>query len=156
MAFLVVPMLGEFAVRRFNARYAPEVRAKGTIALCFADPDRFPARRMAESVAEVDTRASMPWAEGAVLRSLRGLATTQLLKGRRGWSTMRRITAPTLVVWGDTDRLVAPDLAAHVAAAVPDSRLLMMSDIGHTPMMEAPLPTAAAILALVEDHGETS
>jgi pimeloyl-ACP methyl ester carboxylesterase len=64
---------------------------------------------------------------------------------------MRRIKAPTLVVWGDTDRLVAPDLAPYVAGAIPDSRLLFLRDIGHTAMMEDPRTTARAILALLED-----
>ncbi len=66
---------------------------------------------------------------------------------------MRRITAPTLVLWGDTDRLVAPDLAPYVAAAIPDSRLLVLDDIGHTAMMEDPVATARAMIALLDDAG---
>lgn len=151
MALLAVPVLGEFAVRRFNARYAPEVRAKGTIALCFFDSKRYPAERMRESVEEIRARAALPWGESALLRSMRGLATSQLLRGRSGWTTMRSIEAPTLVVWGDHDRLVAPDLAPYVAAAIPDSRLLVLRDIGHTAMMEDPTTTARALLALLDD-----
>jgi pimeloyl-ACP methyl ester carboxylesterase len=55
------------------------------------------------------------------------------------------------VLWGDTDRLVAPDLAPYVAAAIPDSRLLVLEHVGHTAMMEVPEITARAVLALVED-----
>lgn len=150
-AIVVVPVLGEFLTKQFNARYAPEIRAKGTIALCFADRKRFPQRRLDELVDELRERASASWAEAAVLRSLRGLATSQLLRGRNGWRTMRRIDAPSLVVWGDTDRLVAPDLAPYVAAAIPDSRLLVLDDIGHTAMMEAPETTARALLGLLAD-----
>ncbi|SHF82720.1 Pimeloyl-ACP methyl ester carboxylesterase [Jatrophihabitans endophyticus] len=150
-ALVFVPVLGELVTRLFNSRYAPEVRAKGTIALCFADRSRFPAARMRELVDEVTERGTSPWAEAAVLRSMRSLAKSQLLGGRAGWRTMRRVAAPTLVVWGDRDRLVAPDLAPYVAAAVPNSRLLEMDDIGHTPMMEAPGPTARAVLAFLDD-----
>jgi pimeloyl-ACP methyl ester carboxylesterase len=64
---------------------------------------------------------------------------------------MRRITAPTLVVWGDTDRLVPPDLAPFVADAIPNGRLRLLPDIGHTAQMEDPRTTARAILALIED-----
>ena len=151
VAALVVPVLGEWATKRFNARYAPEVRAAGTIKLCFADPSRYPEERMRESVDELRNRLSMPWADTAVLRSMRALARSQFLRGRAGWATMRKITAPTLVLWGDSDRLVAPDLAPYVAAAIPDSRLLVMERVGHTAMMEDPEGSARAMLGLVED-----
>lgn len=151
MALLAVPVLGEYAVRKLNARYAPEVRAKATIKLVFADPSRYPDDRLREDVAEIRARESLPWAESAVLRSMRGVARSQLLRGRSGWATMRRISAPTLVIWGDTDRLVAPDLAPYVAAAIPDSRLLVMEHIGHTAMMEDPVGSARLLVGLLED-----
>jgi pimeloyl-ACP methyl ester carboxylesterase len=46
---------------------------------------------------------------------------------------------------------VAPDLAPYVAAAIPNARLLVLNDIGHTAMMEDPITSARAMLALVED-----
>jgi pimeloyl-ACP methyl ester carboxylesterase len=151
MALLALPVLGEFALRQMNTKYAPEVRAAGTIDLCFAEPKRYPKERMREAVAEARDRLSMPWGNTAFLRSMRGLASSQLLRGRSGWAIMRTIKAPTLVLWGDTDRLVAPDLAPYVAAAVPDSRLLVLEHVGHTAMMEQPQTSARALLALTED-----
>ncbi|MBE7189150.1 MAG: alpha/beta fold hydrolase [Jatrophihabitans endophyticus] len=151
VALLVVPVLGEWAVRRFNTRVAVEARAMGTIKLCFADRHRYPQARFDEAVAEARYRADLPWGESSVLRSMRALVRSQFLRGRAAWSAMRAITAPTLVLWGDTDRLVAPDLAPFVAAAVPDSRLLVLEDIGHTAMMEDPETSARALLALIED-----
>lgn len=151
MALLAVPFLGEFALRKMNTRFAPEVRVKGTIALCFADPSRYPAERLREAIGEAQDRLSVPWADAAFLRSMRGLATSQVLRGRSGWATMRKITASTLVVWGATDRLVAADLAPYVAAAIPDSRLLVLDHIGHTAMMEDPVTTARALLGLLDD-----
>ncbi|GAB2487701.1 alpha/beta hydrolase [Jatrophihabitans fulvus] len=150
-AFIIVPVLGEWLTRQFTKRYAAEVRAKGTIALCFADRSRFPQQRLDELVAEMREREKMSWADAAVLRSTRGLARSQLLRGRSGWRLMRDVKAPTLVVWGDTDRLVAPDLAAYVAAAIPDSRLLELEHIGHTAMMEDPVITARATVGLLDD-----
>lgn len=152
MALLAVPYVGELALRRISSTAAPEVRVKGTIALCFSDPSRYPQERMREAVAETDARQTMPWADSAFLRSMRGLARTQLLRGRAGWATMRKITAPTLVLWGEADRLVAPDLAPYVAAAIPDSRLLVLEHIGHTAMMEDPIGSARAMLGLLEDE----
>jgi pimeloyl-ACP methyl ester carboxylesterase len=154
MALLAVPVLGEYLMQQFSKRYAPEARVKGTIALCFADRSRFSQQRMDEAVAEARERLDKPWASSAFLRSMRSLATSQILRGRSGWATLRRITAPTLVLWGDTDRLVAPDLAPYVAAAIPDSRLLVFDDIGHTAMMEDPVSTARAMIALLDDAAD--
>lgn len=150
-ALVVVPGLGEGVLRLYNKRYTPAQRVKGTIKLCFADPKRYPRERLSEAVAEHTARMSYPWAESAVARSTRGLAAAQFLRARVGWATLRAIKAPTLVIWGDTDQLVAPDLAPYVAAAIPDSRLLVMPDVGHTAMMEMPEETARAVLALAED-----
>ena len=150
-AAVVVPGLGELALRHYNRRYSVEARVRATIALCFADPARYPAQRLRESVVEQTARLAMPWAETALARSTRGLAAAQFLRARVGWATLRRITAPTLVVWGDTDRLVAPDLAPYVAAAIPNSRLLVLEHVGHTAMMEVPEVSARAITALTAD-----
>jgi pimeloyl-ACP methyl ester carboxylesterase len=119
--------------------------------VCFADPSRYPPERLAESIEEETRRAALPWGVTAVARSTRGLVAAQFLKARVGWATLRAIKVPTLVVWGDTDRLVAPDLAPYDAAAIPDSRLLVLTDVGHTAMMEVPEQTARAVLALAED-----
>jgi pimeloyl-ACP methyl ester carboxylesterase len=151
-ALLVVPVVGELALRRFNTRTAVERRAASTIALCFADPGRYPARRLAELVDELQARAEYPWADTAMLKSMRGLVTAQFLRGRMGWATLRRVAAPTLVLWGDRDRLVAPDLAPYVAAAIPRSRYAVLAGVGHTAMMEVPEWSARAMLALVEDE----
>lgn len=150
-ALIVVPGLGEGILRLYNKRYTPAQRVKGTIKVCFADPRRYPPERLNEAIDEYTARMSLPWADTAVARSTRGLAAAQFLRARVGWATLRSIEVPSLVVWGDTDRLVAPDLAPYVAAAIPDSRLLVMTGVGHTAMMELPEDTARAILALVED-----
>ncbi len=149
LAGVVFPVVGPAMLRRLR-KVSPEARARMTIKLCFADADRYPQRRMAEAVAETAYRLRFPWSDRAMIRSTRGIMAAQL-QGRAGWAAMRRIKAPTLVVWGDTDRLVAPDLAPYVAGAIPDSRLLFLRDIGHTAMMEDPRTTARAILGLLED-----
>jgi pimeloyl-ACP methyl ester carboxylesterase len=151
MALMIVPFVGELLMKQFTKRYAPEARVAGTIRLCFADRKRYPKARMAEAVEEARSRLEYPWAESAVLRSMRGLVRSQFFRGRSGWASMRRITAPSLVIWGDKDKLVAPDLAAYVAAAIPDSRLAVLEDIGHTAMMEDPVATARMMLALLDE-----
>jgi pimeloyl-ACP methyl ester carboxylesterase len=151
MALMVLPGIGDAAMRRIAATATPEQRVRATIALCFADKTRFDPRRLAEAVREAEARMANAWTNDAFLRSLRGLARSQLAQGKQGWADLTKIAAPTLVIWGDTDRLVAPDLAPYVAGAVADSRLLELERIGHTAMMEDPVTTARAVVALLED-----
>ena len=150
MAALVVPGLGGLAMRR-AARVEVARRVATTLEMCFADPTRYPAHRLAQAVSEATERLTKPWADEAFLRSTRGLARVQLLHSRAMWAAMRAITAPTLVLWGDKDRLVAPDLAGVVADAIPDARKLVLTGIGHTAMMEDPETSARAFFALVEE-----
>jgi pimeloyl-ACP methyl ester carboxylesterase len=150
MGLLVVPIVGMMALRKLG-QSPVEARVKGTIALCFAEPSRLSERRYQEMVDEAAARADQPWVDQAMLRSTRGLVRSQLLKNRAGWAAMRKITAPTLVLWGDEDKLVAPDLAPFVAAEIPNARLLVLEHVGHVAMMEDPQTSARAELALLDD-----
>ena len=49
-----------------------------------------------------------------------------------------RITAPTTVVVGELDVPCFHDMAAVLAADIPDARLVMVPDAGHMVNMEAP------------------
>jgi pimeloyl-ACP methyl ester carboxylesterase len=153
LAAVVLPGIGPLALRRMRT-ISPAARAKMTIKLCFADDSRFPERRMAEAVRETAYRRRFSWSDRAMIRSTRAIVWSQVIRGRAGWQAMRGIRVPTLVIWGDTDRLVAPDLAPYVAGAIPDARLLFLSDIGHTAQMEDPRTTARAVLGLLEDTGD--
>jgi pimeloyl-ACP methyl ester carboxylesterase len=156
MALMAVPGLAVPAVRHGATRITPEQIVRGTIALCFADPRRYPPQRLAESMAEARERAGLPWAAEALVRAGRGLAWLGLRAAPHFWAQLSRIEAPTLVLWGDTDRLVSPDLAPAVAAAIPDSRLLVLEHVGHVAMMEDPVTTARAMLGFLDEAGRTA
>jgi pimeloyl-ACP methyl ester carboxylesterase len=88
---------------------------------------------------------------------MRGLITSYLRVGRaNAWRLARSLRVPTLVVWGDRDRLVDPRLAPRLAAAVPGARLLVLETVGHVAMLEAPEETARAVLGLLEDLDDAS
>jgi pimeloyl-ACP methyl ester carboxylesterase len=150
MGLLVFPIVGMMALRKIG-KSPVEARVKGTIALCFADPSRLSEQRYREMVDEAGARADKPWVDHAMLRSTRGLVRSQFLKNRAGWAAMRTISAPTLVLWGDEDKLVAADLAPFVAAEIPNARLLVLEHVGHVAMIEDPQTSARAELALLDD-----
>ncbi len=55
------------------------------------------------------------------------------------------ITTPTLVVWGEADRMVTPAYGQEFAAAIPGATFRVLPDAGHLPQIEAP----EALLALL-------
>nr|MBA3905984.1 alpha/beta hydrolase [Pseudonocardiales bacterium] len=54
---------------------------------------------------------------------------------------------PTLVIWGDRDRLVAPRLAMRTAEVV-GGKLLMLGGVGHVAQIEAPEAVAAGVAGM--------
>ncbi|UVO28361.1 alpha/beta fold hydrolase [Bradyrhizobium arachidis] len=57
-----------------------------------------------------------------------------------GYDLERRlpgIAAPTLLVWGDSDRLVPPSALQTFKRLIPGARAILMEQIGHVPQMEA-------------------
>ena len=55
------------------------------------------------------------------------------------------ITAPTLILFGDRDRVINPSAAKTFNERIKGSEIVMLPGIGHLPMEEAPDATAAAI-----------
>ncbi|HTC69437.1 MAG TPA: alpha/beta fold hydrolase, partial [Acidothermaceae bacterium] len=45
---------------------------------------------------------------------------------------------PTLVLWGDSDRIVDPEYGRAYAAAIPNARFKLLADTGHAPQLETP------------------
>jgi pimeloyl-ACP methyl ester carboxylesterase len=150
LLLLLLPGIPSLAERRL-AVVPPEQQVRGMVEMCFGDPKRVPRERIEEAVDEMRERSRQPWAHRALTHSMRALITSYLRLGpANAWRMARSLPMPTLVVWGDRDRLVDPALAPRLAAAIPDSRLLVLESVGHVAMLEAPEPTARAVLGLVE------
>ena len=60
------------------------------------------------------------------------------------------ITAPTLVMWGEEDRLVHPSTARTWAEGIDGARTVRYPGIGHMPMLEAPGRSAADYRAFLD------
>jgi pimeloyl-ACP methyl ester carboxylesterase len=151
MLLLLLPGVPSLAERRLGG-VTPEQSVRSMITMCFGRPAQVPRERIEQAVQEMKERAEQPWADRALTRSMRGLMTSYLRVGAaNAWRAARSLRPPTLVVWGAEDRLVDPALAPRLAAAVPDARLLVLPEVGHVAMLEAPVPTARAVLALLEE-----
>jgi pimeloyl-ACP methyl ester carboxylesterase len=58
---------------------------------------------------------------------------------------------PTLVLWGDSDRIADPDYGRAYAAAIPNARFKLLADTGHAPQLETP---DQVLHAIAEGDGE--
>jgi pimeloyl-ACP methyl ester carboxylesterase len=61
----------------------------------------------------------------------------------------RRIRVPTLIVWGEKDRLIPVFDAPRVQALIAGSRLVRIPDAGHLPQREQPEAFARAVAEFV-------
>ncbi|MCX2934321.1 alpha/beta hydrolase [Mycobacterium sp. CVI_P3] len=64
------------------------------------------------------------------------------------------ITSPTLVLWGEKDRVVPATHAQLIADTIPDARVEVLADAGHDPFSDDPSGLAAAIKRFLttEEH----
>ncbi|WP_245480554.1 alpha/beta hydrolase [Neorhizobium sp. NCHU2750] len=108
---IVVPPLGLLAINRatravFSPNQPPAGYVQKTKALQAIRPDAF--RHNAKEIA-----ALSDWAKVASRH-------------------YRQIKAPTIIITGDTDKIVSPDIhARHLARDIPGSRLIMVHNLGH-------------------------
>jgi pimeloyl-ACP methyl ester carboxylesterase len=61
-------------------------------------------------------------------------------------TVLKGLPVPTLIVWGDHDRLLDVSGAEILKSAIPDAEVIVMKNTGHAPMIERPEETATAYL----------
>jgi pimeloyl-ACP methyl ester carboxylesterase len=87
--------------------------------------------------------------------TLRAGNRAALVQRAQQWSPtegVQRVTgvsAPTLILWGGRDRIIAPALAKRFEADIAGSRRLVFDDLGHVPQEEDPVRTVAAVMAFL-------
>jgi pimeloyl-ACP methyl ester carboxylesterase len=89
------------------------------------------------SVRLATLRRSMPWAVPALVQS--GRAVGSYLARRSRFAVMiGEIKAPTMVVQGIHDRVVAPGSIRWLGTLRKDWRIEMMEEASHCPQLDAP------------------
>ena len=79
------------------------------------------------------------WALGATGKFLWPIPDKGLKK------RIHRVSAPTLLVWGKEDRLVAPVYADEFTRRIAGSRVHTVSGAGHAPHLEQPEAVARVV-----------
>ncbi len=75
-----------------------------------------------------------------------------IMKSGDRTAEVARITAPTLVIHGDRDRMVNPTGGKATAAAIPGARLAVIKGMGH----DLPRDLRARLATLIADHAEAA
>jgi pimeloyl-ACP methyl ester carboxylesterase len=58
---------------------------------------------------------------------------------------LHRIDVPTLLIWGDTDRIFPKEHALAYERSIPNAKLVIVPDCGHVPQIEQPEAFVAAL-----------
>ncbi len=59
--------------------------------------------------------------------------------------------APTLVLWGDSDRIVDPEYGRACVAAIPTARFELLGATGHLSQLETP----GQLLQVIRNYADT-
>jgi pimeloyl-ACP methyl ester carboxylesterase len=65
---------------------------------------------------------------------------------------LMNIAAPTLVVWGDSDRIVDVEYGRAYAAAIPGATFVLLNATGHMPQLETPEQLMAPVWDFAAAH----
>jgi pimeloyl-ACP methyl ester carboxylesterase len=65
-------------------------------------------------------------------------------------SDVRSVQAPTLVIHGEQDRVIALRVAEQLVTHLPHAELQVMRGVGHAPQLEAPKPTAVLVEQFID------
>jgi pimeloyl-ACP methyl ester carboxylesterase len=68
---------------------------------------------------------------------------------------LHRVRVPTLVLWGEHDRIVAPDYGRKLCGALPDATFRQIGEAGHYPQIERPHEVADAVEAFVRGEDKS-
>jgi len=63
---------------------------------------------------------------------------------------VKQVKCPTLILWGDHDRVVTPDDAPKFKRDIPNAQLIVYDNMGHVPMEEDPARTMKDVLPFLE------
>src|SRR5262245_10765228 len=114
----------------------------------FADPEGPAARALFAIPDDLEesalARTRLSWAMGATGKFIWPIPDKGLKK------RIHRIQAPTLLVWGQEDRLVPLVYAEEFARRLPRTRTEVVKNAGHAPHLERPEATAQLVQAFLK------
>jgi len=121
------------------------------IDVCFADPTRARPDVIDAAVSLAEYRRSVPGSDRSLILAARSLVRL-LARPTAYWAVMDSITAPTVLIHGEADRLVPIRAARRAAARHPRWEAVFLPGVGHTPQLEVPDVFTAAVKEWLAGH----
>jgi pimeloyl-ACP methyl ester carboxylesterase len=148
-----IPGLARWFLRRRMARLGAAGQVAEVLKMCCVDASRIPSEVVAAHVALAEERiATMPWANEAFLVAARSILK-ELRARQRFAELVAKISAPTLLVQGQADRLVPVAASQALARMRPDWTFVVLEDVGHVPQLEVPSRFVEVVTNWLEGSG---
>lgn len=132
---LATPVLGPL----ITGVVPPEIQIKQVMKLVYAENSTVPA----DAVKVYAKALRTPEGRYAAVTSARQLQPLDLEELSLQYPSLQ---VPTLIVWGKQDKIIPVSVGKRLHQAIPDSRLFVIDDSGHSPAEEQP----QVLLPLVE------
>ncbi|MDQ0935246.1 alpha/beta fold hydrolase [Streptomyces turgidiscabies] len=117
--------------------------------LLFADQENMPAAAPGpDPEAAVEAAVSAMWAMGCAAKFLWPLPECGLAK------RLHRVCAPTLLLWGEQDRISPPIYAKQFAQHIDKAAVHVLPACGHLPQWEAPADTELLVRNFLNSGGK--
>lgn len=137
LATWMLPVAGPWLLGRRAAHVGPEGTVRDLLRVTVQDLSAVRKDVLDAHVDFARTRPERPWLDASLSQASRSLFVHMTRRWRvHRW--MERITAPTLVIHGDHDRLIPLATAQNAIARCPAWQLEVLENVGHAPPIEAP------------------
>jgi pimeloyl-ACP methyl ester carboxylesterase len=135
---VALPGVGRRLYHRMG-KVSAERQVAAMLALNYGDATVVTPERREEAAAEVARRLALPHSGDAMSAAARSLLTAYVARGQRSlWAAARRVSCPTLILYGGRDRLVDPKRSLRAARALPHARVMVLTRLGHVAQLEDP------------------
>jgi pimeloyl-ACP methyl ester carboxylesterase len=133
-----VPPLGRAALRYAWQQGTPESLYRETADFIHGDPANLAPEIEELGIANLEWGREQPWRLHGFASAASSVVAAVTVGSRATTSAVERVEAPTLLLWGDLDRLVGRQVVENLVDRRPDWDVHVFESVGHVPMLEAP------------------
>jgi len=134
-----IPIIGALAIYLTPARFM----AKSILKMAYYDPSKITAEQIEAYAAPI----ASPGGKHALLETGKRIIPPNIDKLVAKY---KDINVPTLIVWGQQDKIISPEAGRLLNQAIPQSKLKWIDQCGHVPQEERPEATVPLVLDFLQ------